>query len=235
MAKPTLLIADSNEDFRWQLALSLEPYYQILECETGMEALRLLRDQTPDILVLEILLPELDGFTLLEWIAAEGICPRVLALTPLMSEYEQLTAQRLGIAYLMRKGGPIQALVTRIRDMTTAIRSAKPVDPVQWVKAELARFPVKDTYKGYPGLETAIVLFEKNPEQSFTNELYVETAKACKHPKGSIERNARTALDHAWEHGDPAVWQEYFPGATQRPEVSEFIRRMAQALHKALE
>lgn len=235
MDKPVLLIADSNEVFCRELSLALSSRFQVLECQTGTEALRLLRQEQPEVLVLDIILPEMDGFTLLEWICAEGICPKVLAFTPLMSDYELITAHRLGIGYMMRKGCALETIVTRILDLNTTLHSTKAVDPVEWVRSTLARFPFPTTYKGYPGVETAIVLLERDPEQSFTNELYVETAKLCHRSKGSIERNGRTLLDSVWANGDPNVWQEFFPGALQRPELSAFLRRMAQALHEALE
>lgn len=233
MTKPTLLLADSNEDYRWQLALSLEPHFQVLECRTGKQALQLLRLHKPDLLAMEFLLPELDGLTLLEMAADEGIRPKTLAFLSLSSYYEQAKAQHLGICYVMLRGCAMEAVVRRLLDISTM--AAPTPDPALWVRTELARFPVRDTYAGYPGLETAIVRFERNPAQSFTKVLYVETARALGLSSDSIERNARTALDDAWLNGDPAVWQEYFPGALQRPTVSDFIRRIAQALHEVLE
>lgn len=235
MDAPTLLIAAISEDFRWELAQALQNTFRVLDCGNGTEALRLLRQEKPEVLVMDILLPEVDGFTLLEWAAADGICPKVLAFASMLSDYECATAHRLGIGYLMRKGCAIQAVVARVRDLNTPIHSARSIDPVQWVSQKLAQFPMPASYKGYAPLLISIVLFEKDPNQSFTKELYPAAAKHCGCKSGHVERNCRTVLDHAWVHGSRQVWEEWFPGADTRPEVSDFIRRLAEELHKAME
>ncbi len=61
-----LLIADCSEDYRTALANALTDHYHVLCCRTGTEALDILRRENPDILVLDLMLPELDGLTLLE-------------------------------------------------------------------------------------------------------------------------------------------------------------------------
>jgi len=78
-----LLIADCNEDYRTALAAALGSQYHVLCCRSGTEALALLYQEHPDIFVLDLMLPELDGLTLLERVSANGICPMVLAATPI--------------------------------------------------------------------------------------------------------------------------------------------------------
>ena len=108
-----LLIADCSEEYRTALANALTDSYHVLCCRTGTEALDFLRRENPDILVLDLMLPELDGLTLLERSCAEGIRPMVLAATPILTGYVYSCAQRLGIEYLVRKPCDIDAIASR--------------------------------------------------------------------------------------------------------------------------
>ena len=69
----TLLIADSNDAFRQQLAEAFKPHYHIFTCADGREALEILRREHCDCLVLDLMLPELDGISMLEM--AVGFAP----------------------------------------------------------------------------------------------------------------------------------------------------------------
>ena len=80
-----LLIADCNEDYRAALAAALSSQYHVLCSRTGTEALALLYQEQPDIFLLDLMLPELDGLTLLERAYADNIRPMVLAATPILS------------------------------------------------------------------------------------------------------------------------------------------------------
>ena len=61
-----LLIADGNEDFREALAEALQGQYHVRTCDSGRQALELLRTFRPDVLAMNLILPEIDGITLLE-------------------------------------------------------------------------------------------------------------------------------------------------------------------------
>ena len=227
-----LLIADCNEDFLTVLAAALNSQYQVLCCRSGAEALAILHQEHPDIFVLDLMLPELDGLTLLERIAANGICPLVLAATPILSEYVLSCAQRLGIQYLIRKPCAIEAVVSRIRDLSCRLKAPEPkTDPVSFVSALLLSLDISTKHNGFAYLREAILLMAKDPSQSVTKVLYPEVAHICGCNKDNVERSIRTALDKAWEKRDPETWQKYFPGARHRPSNAVFISRLAEALH----
>ena len=61
METMTLLIADSSEEFCNSLIDALQGNYRIQTCRTGKEALEILRTSTPDLLIMDLMLPELDG------------------------------------------------------------------------------------------------------------------------------------------------------------------------------
>lgn len=226
-----LLIADCNEEYRSALAAALESQYHVLCCRSGTEALALLQQEHPDIFVLDLMLPELDGLTLLERITANGICPMVLAATPILSEYVFSCAQRLGIEYLIRKPCDPEAIASRVRDLSRRLKSPEPqIDPVSYISSLLLSLNVSTKHDGFAYLREAVLLMAKNPGQSVTKVLYPEVAHICGCNKDNVERSIRTALDSAWKKRDNETWRKYFPNAHHRPSNAVFISRLAEAL-----
>lgn len=226
-----LLIADCSEDYRTALANALTGQYHILCCRTGTEALELLRRETPDILVLDLMLPELDGLTLLERACSEGIRPMVLAATPILTGYVYSCAQRLGIEYLIRKPCEIDAIASRIKDLSQRLSAPRPKsDPAVSVTELLLSLGISTKHNGFAYLREAILLIAKNPSQSVTKVLYPAVAHIFGCQKENVERSIRTALDSAWERGDRQLWNRYFPDAAYRPSNAVFISRIAEAL-----
>lgn len=226
-----LLIADCNEDYRLALAAALQSQYQVFYCRTGTEARDLLYKEHPDILVLDLMLPELDGLTLLERVCADGICPMVLAATPILSGYVLSCAQRLGIEYLVRKPCDIEAIASRVRDLSQRLKAPVPkTDPVNFVTELLLSLSISTKHNGFAYLREAILLMARDPSQSVTKVLYPSIAHMFGCQKENIERSIRTALDSAWDRGNRLLWNEYFPDGRQRPSNAVFISRMAETL-----
>ena len=226
-----LLIADCNEDYRTALTAALQSSYHVLSCRTGTEAWTLLKQERPEILVLDLMLPELDGLTLLERACNEGLDPMVLAVTPLLSTYVFSCAQRLGIQYLIRKPCDIAAIASRIKDLSQRLNTAVPqMDPVLYVTELLLSLSISTKHNGFSYLREAIILMSKDPAQSVTKVLYPAVAHSFGCQKENVERSIRTALDHGWERGNPTLWSHYFPDAEQRPSNAVFLTRITEAL-----
>ena len=218
-----LLIADSNEEFRLALAEALRTRYHVRCCRSGREALELLRRETPDILVLNLMLPELDGITLLEKAVAEGIFPMVLAATPLLNDYVLESAERLGIGYLMLKPCDVQAAAVRVQDPHTLAADL------------LLTLGISTKHNGFAYMREAMVLAVRDPGQPITKVLYPEVARICGCKHGHVERSIRSALESAWDRRDAQIWQKYFPNANRRPTNTVFVSRMAEELRQRLE
>ena len=226
-----LLIADCSEDYRAALANALSGSYHVLCCRTGTEALELLRRENPEILVLDLMLPELDGITLLERACAEGIRPMVLAVTPILTGYVYSCAQRLGIEYLVRKPCAIDAIASRVKDLSQRLAApAVKTDPAVYISDLLLSLGFSTRHNGFSYLREAVVLVSKDPAQSVTKVLYPAVAHIFGCQKENVERSIRTAMDSAWERGDRQLWNRYFPDALYRPSNAVFISRMAEVL-----
>ena len=69
--KPKIAVVEDNPDNRLLVQALLEEYYEILEFETGVDAVDRLLDDIPELILLDISLPEMDGTEVLVWIRSQ--------------------------------------------------------------------------------------------------------------------------------------------------------------------
>ena len=81
--KPRIAVVEDNPDNRFLVQALLEDFYDLTEYETGNAAVEGLLDDNPDLVLLDISLPDIDGTEVLEWIRdQEGLASvPVVALT----------------------------------------------------------------------------------------------------------------------------------------------------------
>lgn len=232
-----LLIAEGTEDFRLALADALNGAYHIRTCKEGKEALELLHSFGPDIIVLDLMLPGLDGISILQRASDAGIHPMVLATTRFVSDYVMESVDRLGVGYLMVKPCDISATVTRIADLSHRVRQPIPVPPAPrtFVSNLLLSLGIPTKLRGYGYLREAVLLMARNPGQSITKELYPGVAIICGCEASHVERSVRSAIAAAWKKRDEQVWRMYFQpegdGILLRPTNAAFISRLAENVH----
>lgn len=235
--EPTkLLIADNGEEFRQALAAALGSNYQIRTCSDGIQALELLQSYQPDIFVMELMLPQLDGLTLLQLANQGGFRPQTLVLGRYFSPYVMAALGRLGADYCMSKPCSIQALVCRIADFAA---EAAPMVPSaaasdDWVANTLLRLGIGAHLDGFGYLKIAIPLFGRDTHQAITKELYVAVAEKSGKDARQVERSIRSAIENAWKRRNDRIWTEYFTpgpdGTVPKLSNGRFIAHMAQLL-----
>lgn len=237
MSGAKLMIADKNEDFRLALAEKLQRTYTIRCCSSGKQALESLRKESCDILVLDLMLPELDGISLLERLAAENICPMVLVVTSMYTDYVLSASARLGIGYIMLKPCDLQAVCHRIRDLDSRLTPpASKADPYAIISEKLIAIGFAAKMRGFPCLKEAIVQLERDPNQMVTKELYPAVAKALPNKNADqVERSIRNAIHTIWKRHGKQLWGIYFPNASRPPSNTLFLAQMAEVLHRELE
>lgn len=236
MVKRKLLIADNSEDFLMVLTEALRADYQIRSALDGKEALELLHSFHPDILVMELMLPGLDGISLLHSASAAGIRPMVMVVTCLSTAYAMEAVTRLDVDYVVPKPCDIQAVSDRIHDLAQRLQNSSTASSDPYRQASellhILGFPTKRD--GYAYLREAIVLMAINPEQSLTKELYPAIAVLHSCTQTCVERSIRTAIESAWKDRNEALWLEYFPpksgNASHRPTNATVITRLAETI-----
>lgn len=231
-----MLIVDPSEEFRNSLADALRGAYQIRLCGDGIQAQALLREFSPDILVLDLVLPGYDGLSLLQWALERDIRPMVLATTRFFGDYVLESLERMGVGYVMVKPCDLGAVVRRIGDMSSRIqpREVAHPDPRNQTSGLLLALGVPTKLRGYAYLREAILLMMCDPTQSITKELYPEVARLCGCAPSHVERSIRSAVAAAWERRDDQLWRLYFQpdenGQILRPSNGAFITRLADSL-----
>ena len=227
----TLLIADCNEDFRLALAEAFQPYFRVLSCGNGRAALDLACREKPDFLVLDLMLPELDGLSLLETLCTLDLRPRVLVITTLLTDYVLTSARQLGIEYIIRKPCPIPAALSRLLD----ISSSTAFTPGARTEKLLKSLKINENHQGFSYLSDGILMLAKDPDLSITKNLYPDIARLHRKKASHVERSIRSALECGFLLGDPALWQSYFPGTKKRPSNGQFLTEIARRIREGTE
>lgn len=233
MDKPKLLIVDNQEEFRMILAETLQGNFRICQAGNGKEAIALLEDFRPDVLVLDLFLPELDGISLLQWVQEHQLSPGVLVLTRFWNEYMERSIGRMKVDYVMYKPCSLRAVTERVKDILRKEQGRKQIEAASRaaVTGFLLELGVPAQLDGYDYLQKAIPIYASNPSQALTKELYCAVGENCRASAIQVERSIRTATKSAWARRDESVWRQYFPAEGARahrcPTNGEFISRLA--------
>ena len=126
----TILLADGNEDFAQQLkaAISGTEGYEVAGIASdGQQAVQMLAEQKPDVLILDLMLPKMDGMSVLKSVKAMEHQPVTMVVSAMLSDYAAAQSMAFGVQYLMPKPCDVGAVVERLQEIRDA--GARPVSP----------------------------------------------------------------------------------------------------------
>jgi len=118
-----ILVVDDNDDVRQLVAGVLsEEGHKVQLAADGASALEAMRLDAPDVLILDIMMPEVDGYTVLKTMSEEGIKKRikVLVLTAKTAENDWVRGYRAGADTYLTKPFTIGELVDGLNDLLRA-------------------------------------------------------------------------------------------------------------------
>lgn len=116
MAGPTLLVVDDEESLRESLRFLLEQqHYRVLAAADGPEGLHLAAQQAPDLILLDVMLPGLDGFEVCRRLRAQGFGGVVVLLTARGEEIDQVVGLELGADDYIVKPFRHRELLARVK------------------------------------------------------------------------------------------------------------------------
>lgn len=219
------VIVDPSRDLCGDYARVLEPDFRVTCCTRGDEALKRLLEEKPDILIMELSLAGLDGISLLRQLPDR---PPVLVISDLLSPYAIGALEDLGIQYALRKPAKLTDVVDRTLELTYLGHGFRNTGNALEV---LRRLNIPSGRQGFQHLLVALPMLTGHRDQRLGKELYAQIARQCGTTAGAVEKGIRDALRAGWDQGDRALWQKYFPGATQCPRNKEFLFRMADVLN----
>ena len=241
-----IVLADASEEVRRVLALTLveEPGMQLVgDTGDGEEAVRLVGELQPDVLVMDVVLARMDGLEVLRAVKDMVQRPRVLVLSGFVRGNTAELAAENGADYYMMKPCKTSTVMERIRQMASQIqpedeaqRGAREQSLERTVTAIIHEIGVPAHIKGYQYLREAIVIAVDDMEviNAVTKILYPEVAKRFGTTASRVERAIRHAIEVAWDRGDLETLQKYFgytvSNSKGKPTNSEFIAMIADRL-----
>ncbi|WP_416827163.1 sporulation transcription factor Spo0A [Ectobacillus polymachus] len=262
MEKIKVCLADDNKE----LVSMLEDYVSAQDdmevigvAYNGQECLHLLQDKSPDVLVLDIIMPHLDGLAVLEKLRMmDKQQPNVIMLTAFGQEDVTKKAVDLGASYFVLKPFDMENLTSHIRQVSgkpsavvkrpiptyrsSSSTDGKPKNLDASITSIIHEIGVPAHIKGYMYLREAISMVYNDIELlgSITKVLYPDIAKKYNTTASRVERAIRHAIEVAWSRGNIESISSLFGYTVSmskaKPTNSEFIAMVADKLrleHKA--
>ena len=242
--KKRVLIADADEQFRNELVTILkdsEEFEVMGVTADGEDALQVLQTKHVDYLVIDLLLPKIDGLTVLTHMRYY-VCtpPKVLVTSAFISKYVAVNAMRVGVHQLLHKPCGVDLVVENLQRLV----KGEDVGPVifLWngeknietlVTSILHEIGVPANIKGYQYLREAIVLAVKDTDRSnaILKCRYDEVANVFNTTAKKVESAIRHAVEVAWDRGDLDTLQRFFgytvSNTKGKPTNTEFISLIA--------
>lgn len=256
--KIQVMIADDNREFGDILCeyLSNQSDIDVVGvARDGMEAVDLIAAKTPDIAVLDIIMPHLDGLGVLEKVNTMPMAKKPLFIILSAVGQDKITqrALALGAEYYVVKPFDMDVLVSRIRQLkdvnqTQVIRSdyagdyrpvhtpAAPKNLEVEVTNIMHEIGVPAHIKGYQYLRDAIMMVVRDLDviNSITKQLYPNIAREYNTTPSRVERAIRHAIEVAWSRGQVDAIDSLFGYTVSvgkgKPTNSEFIAMVADKL-----
>ena len=237
----TVLLADANEEFRGLLRNAIErsgEFTVVGSAGDGMEAVRLIGQYRPELVVMDVVLPGLDGLGVLKQLKDRGDAAKVIMLSAFCGDRVVAEAMELGASYFLPKPFETEALLDRMHSVF-----GQPAAPESgsgtlknMVTSIIHEIGVPAHIKGYQYLREAIIIAVDDMDviNAVTKVLYPEVAKRFGTTPSRVERAIRHAIEVAWDRGDLETLQKYFgytvSNAKGKPTNSEFIAMIADRL-----
>ncbi len=175
--KPVILIAEDDRDIRDLLRLYLEGEgYRVLEAENGAQALILAREQTPDMAILDVMMPEMSGFELTRALRRYSEIP-ILILSARSQDNDKILGLNLGADdYIAKPFNPVE-IVARVKaQLRRALRTGSDVLTVGDLTLDTASFQLTKGGKQIlltPMEYKILALLMRSPGRIFTKvQLY---------------------------------------------------------------
>ena len=238
--KITVLIADDNAEF----AMTLRGYLEKEEdmevigvAKDGNEAFQIIKTTEPDIVLLDVIMPHLDGLGVLEKISETSFNKKPLCIMLSAVGQDKITqkAINLGAQYYVVKPFEIELLIKRIKELKyyqpTSTRNNFINREIKASYIEIEPENKKDEknlealvtniihevgvpahIKGYQYLREAIMMVINDIDviNQITKQLYPDIAKKFKTTPSRVERAIRHAIEVAWGRGQNDTVESIF-------------------------
>ncbi len=249
-----VMIVDDNR----QLVESIQLYFVMRNkakitgiASNSIEAIEMMKGTSPDIILLDLVMPHSDGFVLLSYLnnLRQENKPDVIVLSSLLNEKVIRSTCSLGAVYYMAKPFSIDDLHDRVMDIaelrerpgTRLIDSDQNADTIdQYLYTSISEYGISKEKKGYQYIYESAKLVMEHPElmRHLTKELYPIIGKMFDASPVSVERAIRFAIGDAWggKNGTRNSDSKNQPiPMRRRPSNGKFISVLTSSILKSIE
>lgn len=247
MEKIKLLVIDDNKSVVEMVKeyFSKKPNIDVVfDAKDGSEGISIIDSKKDefDIIILDLVMPKVDGLKVLEHIYNNKIDKKVIVLTSYNSQEIIRKVATLGASYFMLKPFELSDLEDKINSLAESQYNKKQSldlfnNNLQIsITRTLHELGVPSHIKGYQYIREGIALIYKRPEMigGITKELYPEIAKVYDSTVSRVERAIRHAIEVSWNRGNWNLMEEIFGHSVDidkaKPTNSEFIVTIADKL-----
>lgn len=256
MEQLRILVADYDDASREALGMEIRSEAGLHLCgstNSGMELLELIHKEKPDLVVMDLVLPWMDGMSVMEALqkdTAMDMKPMIIVLTKINSESMIQAAFAVGASYYILKPYDVRSVIERIRAMghgttgkepymvTIPTPAAAPAEKRLDVEIDrrISEAGIPHHIKGYRYLNTAIHLCIEDMDKlnGVTKDLYPSIARAHNTTSSRVERAIRHAIEVACNRVLPdnnnELYQYLLTPDGHRPTNSEFIAFMSDRI-----
>ncbi len=254
--KIRILAADSNHEFCLNLErmmIAENDMELVATAHDGAQALSAIAEYKPDLVLLELVLPKLDGLEVLRRISETGCKPSVIVLSGFINNNVVSACSEAGADFFITKPCDAATLLTRMRQVVGTARASsgtafdcRAVSSSRRTQEDanlegvvtdiIHEIGVPAHIKGYQYLREAIILTINDMDMinAVTKVLYPEVARKFSTTPSRVERAIRHAIEVAWDRGDIETLQRFFGYTVSnikgKPTNSEFIAMIADNL-----
>ena len=241
----SVILADEDKHTIDEIVNNLpEDKFNILGiANDGATLVDLIRQKKPDVVVMDLLLPQVDGFAVIEKIKQENISTNIIIQSSLSMNGFINKAMGLGAKYYVIKPFKAAILAERIEEVCFAEESEfnnVPLINVGHVEEKITNIfitvGIPAHIKGYQFLREAIKLAIANPEiiNCITKKLYPTIAEKFGTTASKVERAVRHAIEVAWNRGKIEdignVCGVKVYSSNEKPTNGEFIALVADKM-----
>ena len=248
MANEKILVVDDDTNICELLRLYLtKEGYQVTTANDGEEGLEKFSQVKPDMVLLDVMMPRLDGLEVCRRIRKIGNTP-VMMLTAKGETFDKVLGLELGADDYMVKPFELRHLLCHIRSLT--VNPPVPAESVPAALREPRRMQTVDErlgslfltigipahIKGYQFLRQAVKMVVEDPDRinRITKELYPGIARRFSTTPSKVERAMRHAIEVAWSRGRldsvNRIYGYKVFSAEDKPTNGEFIALIADKL-----
>ncbi len=247
-----IVLVDNNEQMRTSIKQQMngEEVKIVADFSDAISALNYIKDNEVDVIITDIVLPNIDGYEFMEAINKQGLAnkPKILVLSALSNDNFINKALQYGADYYMIKPCDVNLLKQRVNELkNTPIMVEKQNNDIKSVKPRNRQLEEKITnifitvgipahIKGYQFLREAIKMAIDNPEiiNSITKKLYPSIAERFETTASKVERAIRHAIEVAWNRGKieniNALFGIRVYSNNEKPTNGEFIALVADKM-----